>query len=190
MEDLLKEIRACQICRTQLPHAPRPVLQASANSRILIIGQAPGSAVHESGIPWQDASGNTLRNWLGVDKGQFYDPGLFALVPMGFCYPGKGKTGDLPPRHECAPAWHARLLTLMPSVQLTLLIGKYAQDAYLKGRTEKNLTETVRRWEAYLPDKRLPLPHPSPLNFRWMSRNNWFEMQLIPELRTIVSKII
>ncbi len=188
MEKLLADVRACRICEAHLPHGPRPVLQASARSRVLIIGQAPGARVHESGIPWSDSSGDTLRQWLGVDKAQFYNPDLFALIPMGFCYPGKGQSGDLPPRPECAPAWHRALLDNMPGVQWTLLIGQYAQVYYLKGIYKQNLTETVRNWETYIPNKIWPLPHPSPLNFRWMARNKWFAQDVLPALQASIRK--
>jgi uracil-DNA glycosylase len=190
MEKLLAEIRLCQLCSKHLPHGPRPVLQASENSRILIIGQAPGKKVHETGIPWNDSSGDKLRQWLGVGKSQFYDPELFALVPMGFCYPGAGKTGDLPPRPECAPAWHRQVLGFIPSIRLTLLIGQYAQAYYLKGRVKHNLTETVRCWREYAAENLLPLPHPSPLNFRWQAQNKWFETELAPEIATRVAAIV
>lgn len=185
MEKLLSEIRACQICQAHLPQGCRPVLQASSKSRILLIGQAPGSKVHTSGIPWADASGDTLRTWLGVGKQQFYDPDFFALVPMGFCYPGTGKSGDLPPRPECAPTWHERVLEKMPAIRVTLLIGQYAQHRYLGNRMEGNLTETVRAWRSFLP-KYLPLPHPSPRNRIWLKKNDWFEKEVVPELRELV----
>jgi uracil-DNA glycosylase len=186
MEALLHEIRACQICRGLLPHPPNPVLQAARTSRILIIGQAPGKKVNESGIPWDDLSGESLRKWMGVDQAQFYDPELFALMPMGFCYPGKGASGDLPPRPECAPAWHQKLLDWMPDIRLTLLIGQYAQKYYLKEKSNLNLTETVRNWEKHASENTFPLPHPSPLNFRWMAKNKWFESELLPVLKSRV----
>jgi len=186
MENLLAEIRACQICRVYLPNGPRPIVQFSTQSRILLIGQAPGARVHASGIPWDDASGDTLRQWLGVDKSQFYNPDLFAIMPMGFCYPGSGKSGDLPPRPECAPTWHARILQQMPYIRLTLLIGQYAQNRYLGNRMQGNLTETVRLWPSFLPTY-LPLPHPSPRNRIWLKKNDWFEKEVLPELRGRVS---
>lgn len=182
MEELLKTIRHCKICEEFLPHGCRPVMAASRESKLVIIGQAPGRRVHESGIPWDDASGDNLRSWLGTDKSVFYNPTKIALVPMGFCYPGTGKSGDLPPRPECAPQWHEQVLSKMPNVQLTLLIGQYAQNHYLGAAAKKNLTETVRSFEAYLP-RYLPLPHPSPRNNIWQKKNAWFGEDLLPELR-------
>lgn len=182
MEELLKTIRHCKICEEFLTHGCRPVMAASRESKLVIIGQAPGRRVHESGIPWDDASGDNLRSWLGIDQAVFYDPTKIALVPMGFCYPGTGKSGDLPPRPECAPQWHEQVLSKMPNVQLTLLIGQYAQNHYLGAAAKKNLTETVRSFEAYLP-KYLPLPHPSPRNNIWQKKNAWFGEDLLPELR-------
>ncbi|MFN0213441.1 MAG: uracil-DNA glycosylase family protein [Saprospiraceae bacterium] len=189
MKELLAEIRACQICLGHLPHGTRPVVQLSAKSRILLIGQAPGARVHASGIPWDDVSGDTLRQWLGVDKSQFYNPDLFALMPMGFCFPGSGKSGDLPPRPECAPTWHDRILAQMPDIQLTLLIGQYAQNRYLGDRMQGNLTETVRLWYRFLPTY-LPLPHPSPRNRIWLKKNAWFEQEVIPDLQKRIKFIL
>ena len=188
MKTLLREISQCSVCAAHLPHGPRPVLAASAQSRILIIGQAPGRKVHESGVPWQDQSGDNLRAWLGVDAKTFYDPEIFALMPMGFCYPGAGKSGDLPPRSECAPLWHLQLLAQMKSVKLTLLIGQYSQAHYLGERARENLTKTVRHFRDYLP-RYLPLPHPSPRNRIWMKRNPWFEKELLPVLKKIVAAL-
>ena len=176
------------MCSSFFVHQPRPVVSASASSKLLIIGQAPGRKVHESGIPWDDASGRNLRDWLGITGEVFYDPKHVALVPMGFCYPGSGKSGDLPPRPECAPLWHERLLQACANVELTLLIGQYAQKYYLKSRIKTNLTETVRSYTDYLPDY-FPLPHPSPRNRIWMKKNPWFESDLIPELKRRVRKI-
>lgn len=155
----------------------------------MIIGQAPGSVVHQTGIPWDDASGKRLRNWLGVDQDLFYDPDLFAIVPMGFCYPGKGKTGDLPPRKECAPQWHQPLWHHLKNIQLTLLIGSYAQGYYLKNTQKETLTETVKNFKNYLPTY-LPLPHPSPRNNIWMKRNEWFERDLVPVLQSTIKEIL
>ncbi len=186
MEQLLIDIRNCQICANYLPHGCRPVVQFSEKSRILLIGQAPGTRVHASGIPWDDVSGNTLREWLGVDKKQFYDPDLFALMPMGFCFPGTSKAGDLPPRKECAPLWHERILQEMPNIKLTLYIGQYAQNHYLGDRMRQNLTETVRDWRNFLPDC-LPLPHPSPRNRLWLKKNDWFENEVVPVLKYCVA---
>ncbi len=187
MKSLLGKISQCTVCAAHLPHAPRPVLSASSRSRILIIGQAPGRRVHESGVPWQDQSGNNLRAWLGVDKETFYDQNLFALIPMGFCFPGKGKSGDLPPRPECAPLWHPQLLAAMKSVKLTLLIGQYSQRHYLGAAAGENLTGTVQHFLDYLPQF-LPLPHPSPRNGIWLRRNPWFERELLPVLKQLVSR--
>ena len=177
------------ICSGKLPHVPRPVFTVHPSAKILIIGQAPGRKVHESGKPWDDASGRNLRRWLGVEEPIFYDPSQFAILPMGFCFPGSGKSGDLPPRPECAPAWHSTLLGMMPSVKLTLLIGQYAQAYYLKDEREKNLTETVRNWKKFAPD-RMPLPHPSPRNRIWMRRNAWFEEEVIPYLQQTVREAL
>ncbi len=189
MKKLLAEIRSCTICEKFLPYSPRPVLQASANARILIVGQAPGKKVNETGIPWDDASGNELRRWLGVGKEQFYDSNIFALVPMGFCYPGKGTSGDLPPRPECAPTWHNKLLKEMKNIQLTLLIGQYSQKYYLAETIKPSLTENVKCFRDFLPDY-LPLVHPSPRNRIWQKKNPWFEKELIPALHHLVNKII
>lgn len=189
MKKLLQEIKGCSICKEHLPHGPNPVLQASNKSKLLIIGQAPGKKVHESGIPWDDASGNQLRKWLGVDKDIFYNPDVVALVPMGFCYPGKGSSGDLPPRPECAPQWHDALLNNMKQVQLTILIGQYAQNHYLGKNSKENLTATVHAFNEYLP-KYLPLPHPSPRNRFWLYKNPWFEAELVPILRQHVKHIV
>ena len=189
MESLLKQIRECRTCEAYLPHGCRPVVAFGAESRILIIGQAPGRRVHESGIPWDDASGNNLRAWLGIDKTMFYDATKIALMPMGFCYPGTGKSGDLPPRPECAPQWHAQVLDKMPNVQLTLLIGQYAQNHYLGKTVKGNLTETVRVFQSYLPAF-FPLPHPSPRNNIWQKKNDWFVTDLLPELKRTVSVLL
>lgn len=188
MDELLQKIRACEICKPSLPLGPNPVVRASSKSKILVIGQAPGTKVHHSGIPWNDASGKNLRKWLGVTDDEFYNPELFAIVPMGFCYPGKGKSGDLPPRPECAAEWHEKLLAQMPNIELTLLIGQYAQGYYLEGRKE-NLTETVRSFQDYLP-KHFPLVHPSPRNGIWMRKNLWFEEEVLPVLKERVRKVL
>lgn len=189
MKKLLSDIRCCTICSRFLPLGPNPVLSAGTKSRIIIIGQAPGKKVHESGIPWDDKSGDELRRWLGVSKEQFYDNRLFALVPMGFCYPGKGISGDLPPRPECAPAWHSVLLKQMKQVQLTILIGQYSQAYYLGEKIKPTLTETVRSFKKYLPGL-LPLVHPSPRNRIWQKKNPWFEKELVPVLRQTIHRII
>lgn len=184
MDQFLDKIRQCRVCEDYLPLGPRPVVQASSNSRLLIIGQAPGTRVHETGIPWNDPSGDELRRWLNIGRDLFYNPGVVAIAPMGFCYPGRGRSGDLPPRPECAPLWHRPLLNLMPKIELTLLIGQYAQNYYLKNKP-KTLTETVRNRNDFLP-KYFPLPHPSPRNRYWRMQNPWFESDVIPELRECV----
>ena len=175
-----------------MPHLPlgaRPVFSAHPKSKIVVIGQAPGIAVHQSGIPWDDKSGDNLRDWMQVDKTTFYDPEKIALIPMGFCYPGKGKSGDLPPRKECAPLWHHRLFEQMNEVRLILLVGKYAQEYYLGEKTKRTLTETVRDFQEYLPDY-FVLPHPSPRNNIWQAKNEWFRNEVIPELRIKIMGIL
>lgn len=189
LDKLLKEIAACRHCAADLPLGPRPVLQAHRAARLRIIGQAPGRKVHESGIPWADASGDRLRDWLGVTSAQFYDPRKIALVPMGFCYPGKGSSGDLPPRPECAPLWHAKLNGQLRHVGLTLLIGRYAQAYYLAERRKPTLGDTVRAWKDYLPSGYFPLPHPSPRNQLWQARNPWFGKEVLPALRRVVGSL-
>ena len=189
MKKLLLEIRSCTVCTKFLPNAPRPVLQAAVQSKIIIIGQAPGQKVQNSGVPWDDQSGNELRRWLGVSKEQFYDEKIFALVPMGFCYPGKGSSGDLPPRAECAPLWHAPLLMKMKNVKLIILIGQYAQKYYLGNKLKPTLTETVKNYQEYLPAF-LPLVHPSPRNKIWQKKNGWFEEAVVPQLQKIVRACI
>lgn len=189
MNNLLSEIRNCTVCKEFLPNSPKPVIQASSASKIVIIGQAPGQKVQNSGIPWDDASGNNLREWLGVSKQTFYNEKVFALIPMGFCFPGTGKSGDLPPRSECAPLWHQQVLKSMPEVKLTLLIGQYAQNYYLKNSSKKTLTETVRNYNEYLPDF-LPLPHPSPRNNIWQKKNKWFRESLIQVLQEKVEPLL
>lgn len=186
---LLQEIKGCKYCAAHLPLGPRPVVTAQLESKILIIGQAPGTKVHASGIPWDDASGRRLREWMGMDEEAFYDTKNTAIMPMGFCYPGRGKSGDLPPRKECAPLWHQRLLDHLPQVQLILLIGQYAQKYYLGKQSKKNLTETVRAFMEYGP-RFFPLVHPSPRNQIWMKKNEWFEMDVIPVLQHRVKEII
>lgn len=188
MKELIEEIRSCTVCSSFFLHEPRPVVSISDKSQLLIIGQAPGRKVHESGVPWDDASGRNLRSWLGITDEVFYDPEKVALVPMGFCYPGKGKSGDLPPRPECAPLWHERVLTECKSVKLTLLVGQYAQNYYLSNQSKSKLTDTVRSFKDFLP-KYLPLPHPSPRNRIWMKKNEWFESDLLPELKRHIEKL-
>ena len=187
LDSVLARARACRLCDEHLAHGCRPVLQAGAGARLLIIGQAPGRAVHACGQPWMDASGRTLRAWLGMNEADFYDAERVAILPMGFGYPGKGKSGDLPPRPECAPLWHAPLLGFLPRVELTLLIGLYAQRGYLTA-APATLTENVRSFRAHLP-RFFPLPHPSPRNRPWLAANPWFEREAIPELRRRVAAI-
>ncbi|MCE3295012.1 MAG: uracil-DNA glycosylase family protein [Crocinitomicaceae bacterium] len=189
MKDLLTEIRGCSLCQEFLPHGTRPVFAAGHKSKIIIIGQAPGRIVHGTGIPWDDKSGDNLRNWMGVDHTTFYNPELIALIPMGFCYPGTGKSGDLPPRRECAPLWHKKLLDLMPEVKLTLLVGQYAQNYYLGNKAKENLTETVKAFREYLPAY-FPLPHPSPRNNIWQAKNPWFKEEVLPGLKELVHKLL
>lgn len=187
VETAVNHIRTCRLCEASLPMGPRPVVQASAESRVLIVSQAPGRKVHETGIPFNDPSGDRLRYWMGIDRDTFYDANQLAIVPMGFCFPGTGKGGDLPPRPECAPEWHPRLLPLLKQIRLTLIIGQHAQKGLLGKRRQRNLTETVKTWRDYLAEDRLPLPHPSPRNQMWFRRNPWFEAELIPELRKRVA---
>jgi uracil-DNA glycosylase len=187
-DDLLASIRACEVCVPHLPEGPRPIVQASATARIVIIGQAPGRRVHRSGVPWDDASGNTLRAWLGLTGDQFYDSTLVALLPMGFCYPGSTKSGDKPPRPECAPLWHDAVLSRLPADRLDVIIGTYAQKRYITNRAS-TLTETVANWREHLPDQ-IVLPHPSPRNRHWLSKNPWFEDEALPEMKTRVQEVI
>jgi uracil-DNA glycosylase len=186
---LLGRVRRCRECAGALPHEPRPVLRASTTARLMVVGQAPGTRVHATGIPFNDPSGDTLRAWLGIDREVFYDETRIAIVPTGFCYPGKGKSGDAPPRPECAPLWHPKLRPLLPGIELTLLIGAYAQAYYLGDAREKTLAATVRKWRDFLPDF-LPTPHPSPRNKLWLKKNPWFEEEVVPELRTRVARIL
>ena len=181
LADLLLEIRACQHCAATLPLGPKPVLRAGTSARMAIVGQAPGTRVHASGVPWDDASGKRLRQWLDLDSEQFYDESHIAIVPMGFCYPGKGKSGDLPPSPECAPLWHDRLFAQMPQLELVLLVGSYAQKHYLD-HSRETLTQRVQRWSDFGP-RYFPLPHPSPRNTLWLRRNPWFEEEVVPALR-------
>lgn len=189
MITLAQEIAACRVCADHLPGGVRPVAQFSASARLLIIGQAPGTKVHESGIPWDDASGDRLREWTGLSKQQMYDPSQVALVPMGFCYPGKGASGDLPPRRECAPRWHDLVMEVLPSDRLTVLVGSYAQARYLPDTAKWTMTERIRRFTEFLPDF-LPLPHPSWRSTIWMRRNPWFEPEVLPVLRNMVSRTL
>ncbi len=185
---LHKEIAACTICAEHLPLGPRPVVQFSENSRVLIIGQAPGTKVHASGVPWDDDSGDRLRGWLGFEKSDFYDADKIALMPMGFCYPGKASGGDQPPRKECAPEWHDRMLDVLPTERLTLLVGAYAQAYYLPEAKKLSMTERVRRFADYAPF--FPLPHPAWRSAIWMRKNPWFEEDVLPELRRQVDALL
>lgn len=185
---VLAEVRACTICAEHLPHGPRPIVQLHPQARILIAGQAPGSRVHASGVPFADASGERLREWLGVSREIFYDAKQIAILPMGFCYPGTGKSGDLPPRPECATAWREQLLARLRHLELTIVLGQYAQ-AYHLPSSKLSLTEVVQAWRDYWPAS-LPLPHPSPRNNIWLSKNPWFEKELLPVLRRRVAKIL
>lgn len=179
---IVSEIKRCTICAEHLPSGPRPVLIADARARILIIGQAPGRRVHASGIPWDDPSGKRLREWMALTREEFYNPSLVAIVPMGFCYPGTGSGGDLPPRPECAPEWHETVLDGLPDIRLTVLMSVYALRYYLKDHRKRTVTQTVKSWKEYAPAF-IPLPHPSPRNNRWLKNNPWFETEVIPELR-------
>ena len=185
---LLAEVSRCRLCAKSLPLGPNPVLQCSASAKILLAGQAPGKIVHNTGVPFDDPSGNRLRDWLGVSREVFYDATTIAILPMGFCYPGTGTSGDLPPRPECAPHWRESLLAQMKQIELTLVLGQYAQRYHFDKRSS-SLTELVRSWKDYWPDM-VPLPHPSPRNNRWLKQNPWFETELLPELKTRVKQIL
>ncbi len=185
LNGLLREARACTRCAAHLPLGPKPVLRASATARLLIVGQAPGRRVHETGVPWNDPSGDRLREWMQLDRKQFYDARRVAIIPAGLCYPGTGPSGDLPPRPECAPYWHPRLVPMLPELRIALLVGSYAQAYYLGGARRKTLTDTVRAWREYLPHF-LPMPHPSPRNQLWLRRNPWFAEEVLPFLRHVV----
>lgn len=190
MENLLKEIRSCTLCQ-DLPLGPRPIIRVHPSASLLIIGQAPGTKVHESGIPWNDPSGDRLRSWLALDKDTFYDESLIAIMPMGLCYPGRlDKGGDKPPRTECAPTWHDKVLKNLENIDLTLLVGSYAQNYYLPGIKKKTMTETVKNWSEYLRHGFLPLPHPSWRVTNLIKKNPWFETELIPELRKTVESCL
>ncbi|MDX1553482.1 MAG: uracil-DNA glycosylase family protein [Marinobacter sp.] len=187
-EELVAQVRQCTICESQLPLGPRPVIQISRSARILVVGQAPGRRVHETGLPFNDPSGDRLRNWMGISRDTFYDEEQLAILPMGFCYPGTGKSGDMPPRPECAPAWRDLLLERLEHIELTLAIGQYAHAWHLPGG-KASVTERVKRWREEWPEL-LPLPHPSPRNNLWLRRNPWFEEEVIPELRQRVAGIL
>lgn len=182
LKKLISEAKACRLCEAHLPLGPRPVFLVGAQARLLIVGQAPGRRVHLTGIPWNDPSGDTLRDWLGMTRAGFYDTRRVAILPAGLCFPGTGERGDLPPRPECAPLWHPRFRAALPRIRLTLLVGQYAQAYYLGRRRRKTLADTVRAFAEYLPEY-FPLPHPSPRNRLWMKKNPWFAKLVIPALR-------
>ncbi|ASM51765.1 hypothetical protein PESP_b0149 [Pseudoalteromonas espejiana DSM 9414] len=186
---LIEQVSKCVICEPHLPLGARPVIQFNPNARILIAGQAPGIKVHQSVKPFNDASGNRLREWLGLTPDEFYNANNIAILPMGFCYPGKGKSGDLPPRKECAPAWREQLLGTLPNLELTIVLGKYAQAYHLPHTKNRPLTELVKSWRMYWPQY-LVLPHPSPRNNIWLKKNPWFEQTVLPELGVRVAKIL
>ncbi|ENM5918734.1 uracil-DNA glycosylase family protein [Vibrio mimicus] len=188
LESLLADIRQCKVCEPHLPLGANPVIRAHPTAKILIIGQAPGTKVHNTSIPWNDASGDRLRQWLDLDRDTFYSEEKIAIMPMGLCYPGKGRSGDLPPRKECAPLWHAKVLEQLPNRQLTLLIGQYAQNYYLPDKPA-TLTETVQQWQRWIPSV-LPLPHPSPRNTLWLKKHPWFEQEVVPYLRQRVKQAL
>jgi uracil-DNA glycosylase len=188
LESVLLRVRRCTICHA-LPLGPKPILQAGSHSKILVVGQAPGRITHGRGLPFDDVSGDRLRDWLGVDRESFYDPRHFAMLPMGFCYPGTGKGGDLPPRPECAENWRQPLIERLPDIQLTLVIGQYAQAWHLGKRCGRTLSETVANWRSFWP-RVLPMPHPSPRNNRWLKQNSHFEAEVIPELRARVTELL
>ena len=189
MDTLLAEIRSCNACATHLPLGPRPVVQASPSARLLIVGQAPSLTVHTTGVPWNDKSGEQLRRWLGIERDVFYDPSRVAIMPMGYCYPGRGSSGDLPPRKECAALWHERLLAQMKHIELTLLIGQYAQRHFLCSASKGGVTETVEAFAEYAP-RFIPLPHPSPRNTGWFKHHPWFERDVLPVLRERVRHVL
>ncbi len=189
MNELIDQISKCTVCAAYLSHGVKPVISVHPACQIVIIGQAPGLLVHKTGIPWNDKSGDNLRNWMGIKEKVFYNNKKIGIMPMGFCYPGKGKTGDLPPRKECAPLWHKQLFNYLTQVKLILLVGKYAQDYYLKNKSKKNLTETVKNYKTYLP-KYFALPHPSPRNNIWMKKNDWFKSEVVPCLKITINTIL
>ena len=189
LSKLVKDIRSCTLCAEHLPFGPRPIIQVSGFAKILIVGQAPGSRVHETGIPFNDPSGDRLREWMGIDKEVFYDEKKIALVPMGFCFPGTGKLGDLPPRPECADTWRVKLLEQLNNIQLTIIVGQYAQAWHLDQGSKVNLTEIVMAWREYWP-KVIPLPHPSPRNNIWLKKNPWFVEEVLPTLRRKVKSVL
>jgi len=188
IEQLQAMIGRCELCKASFSHDPRPIVSFHPKTKIVIIGQAPGRIVHETQIPWNDVSGDNLRAWMGIEKNIFYDNKFVSIVPMGFCYPGKGRSGDLPPSKRCAPQWHSQILNYLNEVQLIILIGKYAQDYYLPDN-KKNLTNTVSNYRDYLP-RYFVLPHPSPRNNIWMKKNPWFAEEVLPVLKEVVSSAL
>lgn len=190
LDNMLNEIRGCRLCEGELPLGPRPILRARTPARILVVGQAPGTRVHDTGIPWNDPSGDRLRQWMALSRDAFYDEPRIAIIPMGYCYPGRDpRGGDLPPRKECAQRWLAPLMALLPKIEMTLLVGQYAHRHYLGNRAKKNLTDTVRAWREYLPAF-IPMPHPSWRNSGWLKKNPWFETDVIPHLRQRVGELL
>jgi uracil-DNA glycosylase family 4 len=189
LDRLLAEVAGCAVCAPHLPLGPRPILQIGSGARLLIAGQAPGRTVHHRGVPFDDRAGDALRAWLGLDRATFYDPERVAILPIGLCYPGRGRDGDLPPRPECAPLWQARLRAMMPALCLTVLLGRHAQRHHLGARCKRSLTETVRAFRDYLPTY-FPLPHPSPRNLPWFQRQRWFEQEVLPALRVEVDRAL
>ena len=189
LEVLLEAVRDCRACEPHLPLGPRPILRAGETARILVVGQAPGARVHTTGIPWDDPSGERLRAWMGVGEEIFYDESRIAIIPMGYCYPGRGNGGDMPPRRECATLWLDHLLAKLPKIELTLLVGQYAQHHFLPSRRKPSLAETVRAWQEYAP-LYIPLPHPSPRNQPWFKRHPWFDQQLIPMLQSRINMLL
>jgi uracil-DNA glycosylase len=189
LDHVAARARACTRCAPHLPLGPNPVLRVHADARLLIVGQAPGTKVHATGIPWNDPSGDRLRSWLALDRDTFYDVRRIAILPTGLCYPGRGPSGDLPPRAECAPEWHPPILARLPRIELVLLVGSYAQAFYLAARRRATLTDTVRAWREYAP-RFVPLPHPSPRNTLWLRRNPWFEAEVVPALRSRVQALL
>lgn len=193
LTQIVKDVKQCTLCYQHLPHGANPVIQVSSTAKILIAGQAPGLKVHQSGIPFDDKSGDRLREWLGVDKSTFYNDKVFAILPMAFCYPGKGKSGDLPPRPECAEKWRNKLLQQLTNIELIVAVGGYAQSWHLATKSQQTLTETVKQWRSYFDTSNpavMPIPHPSPRNNIWLKKNPWFELEVVHELRQYTRKII